>query len=91
MSLRGFELGSSRQLLSPKEQCDLEEIRAKIACILADCGFQEAAHACRRPRAAAAPAPASRAAAAPAPGAAQVDVEKIVREVMSQLRSSGGR
>jgi len=48
MSLRGFALGTSRQLLSPKEQSDLEDIRAKIACILADCGFSEAAHACRR-------------------------------------------
>jgi dihydrodipicolinate synthase/N-acetylneuraminate lyase len=35
MSLRGFKLGSSRQLLSPREQSDLEEIRSKIACILA--------------------------------------------------------
>ena len=34
MSLRGFKLGSSRQLLSPREQSDLEEIRSKIARIL---------------------------------------------------------
>jgi len=48
MSLRGFAMGSSRQLLSPKEQSDLEDIRGKIACILADCGFAEAARSCRR-------------------------------------------
>jgi len=48
MSLRGFNLGTSRQLLSPKEQGDLGEIRSKIACILAECGFSEAASACRR-------------------------------------------
>jgi 2-dehydro-3-deoxy-D-pentonate aldolase len=48
MSLRGFKLGSTRQLLSPGEQTDLEEIRSRIACILADCGFDEAASECRR-------------------------------------------
>jgi 4-hydroxy-tetrahydrodipicolinate synthase len=47
MSLRGFDLGTTRQLLSPREQTDLEEIRGKIACILAECGFMEAASACR--------------------------------------------
>ena len=48
-SLRGFNLGSNRQLISPKEQVDLADIRSKIACILTDCGFAEAAGACRRP------------------------------------------
>jgi 4-hydroxy-tetrahydrodipicolinate synthase len=47
MSLRGFDLGTTRQLLSPREQTDLEEIRGKIACILTECGFSEAAGACR--------------------------------------------
>jgi 2-dehydro-3-deoxy-D-pentonate aldolase len=50
MSLRGFNLGTSRQLLSPREKTDLEDIRSKIACILAECGFSEAAAACRQPR-----------------------------------------
>jgi dihydrodipicolinate synthase/N-acetylneuraminate lyase len=35
MSLRGFNLGKSRQPLSPREQSDLEEIRSKLARILA--------------------------------------------------------
>jgi 2-dehydro-3-deoxy-D-pentonate aldolase len=48
-SLRGFNLGSNRQLLSPKEQVDLAEIRSKLACILTDCGFADAANACHRP------------------------------------------
>jgi dihydrodipicolinate synthase/N-acetylneuraminate lyase len=48
MSLRGFKLGTTRQLLSPKEQCDYEDTRSRIACILADCGFPEAAAVCRR-------------------------------------------
>ncbi len=46
MSLRGFNLGTTRQLISPKEKHDLEDIRSKIACILKDCGFSEAASAC---------------------------------------------
>ena len=46
MSLRGFNLGTTRQLLSPQEKSDLEDIRSKIACILAECGFSEAASAC---------------------------------------------
>ncbi len=48
-SLRGFALGSNRQLLSPREQADLAAIRGKIACILTDCGFPEAAGSCTRP------------------------------------------
>lgn len=48
MSLRGFNMGTTRQLLSPREQSDLEGIRSTIACILTDCGFAEAASACRR-------------------------------------------
>jgi hypothetical protein len=86
MALRGFALGTSRQLLSPKEQTDLEEIRAKVACILADCGFEEAAHACRRPAGGAVPASRSGAAAMPGAGAG-VDVDRIVQEVMKQFRA----
>ena len=48
-ALRGFDLGSSRQPLSIAEQADLGQLRARLACILADCGFGEAAHACVRP------------------------------------------
>ena len=81
MSLRGFNLGSTRQLLSPKEKCDLEAIRSKVACLLTDCGFSEAAWACRRPEAGpASPAPAS------VPAAQEVD--HLVREIMQRLRSA---
>jgi 4-hydroxy-tetrahydrodipicolinate synthase len=79
MTLRGFALGSGRQLLSPKEQLGMEEIRSKIACILADCGYEEAAQACRRP-AGAALAPAS---------AKAIDLDGIVQEIMRQLRAPG--
>ena len=37
MSLRGFDLGTTRQLLSPKEQRDYGEIRSRIAGLLAEC------------------------------------------------------
>ena len=87
MSLRGFNLGTSRQLLSPKEQSDLENIRAKVACILAECGYEEAAHACRRQIGAAVPPPRRDEAAVPVAGGSP-DVDRIVQEVMKQLRAS---
>jgi 2-dehydro-3-deoxy-D-pentonate aldolase len=79
MSLRGFNLGSTRQLLSPKEQSDLEGIRSRIACLLADCGFQEAAWACRRPES-------GSPALAPATGVPPLPMDNIVQEVMERLR-----
>lgn len=82
-SLRGFNLGSSRQLLSPREQSDLEEIRGKIACILAECGFEEAASACRsRPGG----RDAARRPTVQVSHNAGGDVDGIVREVMNKLR-----
>ena len=68
MSLRGFDLGATRQLLSPREQTDLEEIRGKIACLLAECGFAEAAGACR--------------ATPKRPAPAGFNVDQIVHEVL---------
>ena len=82
MSLRGFNLGTSRQLLSPKEQCDYEEIRSHIACLLADCGFSEAPSACRRPAAASSQSPHQ---------ASAVNTDDVVREVMHQLNLSATR
>jgi 4-hydroxy-tetrahydrodipicolinate synthase len=89
MSLRGFNLGTSRQLLSPREKSDLEEIRSKIACLLTECGFSEAASACRSTSVRAtsnlpdrpAPAPGD---SAPTP---QLDVGEITREVMRRLQT----
>jgi 2-dehydro-3-deoxy-D-pentonate aldolase len=85
MSLRGFSLGTTRQLLSPKEQCDYEEIRSHIACLLADCGFSEAASACRRPGKVDVPAtgPAAKTTAA----GPNLNVDELVREVMQRLGS----
>jgi 2-dehydro-3-deoxy-D-pentonate aldolase len=83
VSLRGFNLGTTRQLLSPKEHCDLDQMRSRIACLLADCGFQEAAWACRRPECSA---------PAPAPSAAKpaAQMENLVQEVMERLRTGQG-
>ena len=86
MSLRGFNLGTSRQLLSPKEQSDLENIRSKVACILADCGFAEAAHACER-QTGAAFAPPQRSDSAKPDAGDSLDVNGIVEEVMKQFRA----
>jgi 4-hydroxy-tetrahydrodipicolinate synthase len=89
MSLRGFNLGTTRQLLSPREKSDLEDIRGKIACILADCGFPEAASACRRrPEDGIRSVPAQLSALThdiSARGEA-LDAEAITREVMRQLQ-----
>ncbi len=38
-SLRGFNMGSSRQPISKAEGTRLESLRAKLACILTECGF----------------------------------------------------
>ena len=81
MSLRGFNLGTTRQLLSPREMSDLEDIRGKIACILADCGFSEAASACRRVDQ---PGPAARV-CGPADEGLNLDAAAIAREVMRRL------
>ena len=82
MSLRGFHLGTTRQLLSPHEQSDLEDIRGKIACILADCGFSEAASACHRPGPSAGVAPLPRPA---------LDVDDVVKAVMARLEARAAR
>jgi 4-hydroxy-tetrahydrodipicolinate synthase len=86
MSLRGFNLGTTRQLLSPKEQCDYEEIRSHIACILTDCGFSEAAGACRRPGGV--EISSTRATPGTAAGSANLNVDELVREVMQRLGST---
>lgn len=82
MSLRGFRLGTTRQLLSPREQSDIEDIRGKIACILADCGFGEAAGACRRP---------GQSGDASRPANSALDVEGLVKEVMARLGTATSR
>jgi len=45
--MRGFIPGRARFPLSPGEIEKMDGIRARIACVLAECGFAEAAAACR--------------------------------------------
>jgi 2-dehydro-3-deoxy-D-pentonate aldolase len=46
--LRGFQPGRARFPLSPGELELMDDIRGRIACVLAECGFTEAAHACQK-------------------------------------------
>jgi dihydrodipicolinate synthase/N-acetylneuraminate lyase len=46
--LRGFNPGRARFPLSASEQRQRNEMRSRIACVLAECGFAEAAHACEQ-------------------------------------------
>ncbi|MBU3666495.1 MAG: dihydrodipicolinate synthase family protein [Chthoniobacterales bacterium] len=69
--LRGFHPGRARFPLSPGELEKMADIRARIACVLAECGFPEAAQACGR--------------AMPAPDRGQV--ESIVRNILKQLQA----
>lgn len=69
--LRGFKTGNARFPLSPKERTLMEDIRSRIACVLTDCGFPEAASQCKRP---------SSSEIIP-----RMDVEAIVREVIREL------
>ncbi len=49
VSLRGFHPGPPRQPISAREQQFLTEMQTRMACLLKDCGFQEAAMQCVQP------------------------------------------
>ena len=46
VSLRGFNPGPPRFPLSPQELVHLEEAKGKLACLLGECGYAEAAREC---------------------------------------------
>jgi len=46
VNLRGFNMGRARQPMSPDELKHFGAIREKLACLLAECGFGEAARHC---------------------------------------------
>jgi dihydrodipicolinate synthase/N-acetylneuraminate lyase len=48
VNLRGFQTGRCMQPMSPVEQEHFQNIRQKLACLLAQCGFAEAAEFCTR-------------------------------------------
>ena len=71
--LRGFHPGQARFPLSDQERVLMGDIRQRIACVLTECGFPEAAHAC------------SLSPAGPVSAVDQKKVEAIVRNVMKRL------
>ena len=73
VALRGFSIGEARQPMSRAERRHFEAIRGKLACLLAECGFTEAAEACQLFRQAKSGPPS--------------DIEGIVREVMRSYRT----
>jgi len=72
--LRGFQAGHARFPLSEREEGLISEMRGKLACVLADCGFAEAAGECHRPGAGGSQVAANR-----------VEIENLVREVMGKM------
>jgi len=46
VNLRGFNMGRARQPMSPREREHFNAIREKLACLLAECGYSEAARHC---------------------------------------------
>lgn len=73
VNLRGFDTGRSRQPMSEKEEAHFQQIRNRLACLLAECGFTEAAAHCSestQPTESSLP---------------DQEVESIVREVMRTL------
>ncbi len=74
VGLRGFDPGPPRFPLSQHEQEVLEDAKGKLACILSDCGYPEAARECELHQ---------KKNSLP-PVVARGDVEKIVRMVLKQ-------
>jgi len=72
--IRGFDVGRARFPNSREEMRRFETMRGKIACLLADFGFEEAAAVCRTSARNNPPAP------------IQADVERIVREIVTRFK-----
>ena len=75
VALRGFNPGPPRFPLSKAELDNLEEAKTKLACLLGDCGYADAARECnlrRHPSA--------------APPVQKYDVEAMVRSVVQALQ-----
>jgi hypothetical protein len=71
--LRGFHPGRARFPLSPGELEKMDDIRSRIACVLTECGFPEAAASCRSP------------AGTNTGISLRADVERIVRSVLQGM------
>lgn len=81
VQLRGFDAGRARQPMAPSEVEQFLSIRGKLACLLADCGFQEAAAHCERASCEAGPGSAS--------GLQRLDIEAMVREALGKIQTGG--
>jgi dihydrodipicolinate synthase/N-acetylneuraminate lyase len=75
--LRGFHAGRARFPLSGDERRTILDLRGKLACLLAECGFSEAAAECATP---------GQPASGPAPSRNAPDVDHIVNEVIRSLQ-----
>lgn len=84
-SLRGFRPGNARFPLSEAELALMEDIRGRLACVLAECGFAEAAQACQLHRGNASLS--SSASLAPSRPTPRGEVEEIVRKVLKELHA----
>jgi hypothetical protein len=73
--LRGFKAGSARFPLSPAEQGLIAEMRSKLACVLAGCGFEEAAGEC----------------GIGTSKSSNIDVNAIVQAVISRVQAAQAR
>lgn len=76
VALRGFDGGAPRYPMGPHEQEVLEEAKGQLACILAECGYAEAARECELRRGRRTEATVTRS-----------KVEAIVRSVVRQYHS----
>jgi 4-hydroxy-tetrahydrodipicolinate synthase len=76
VSLRGFNPGPPRFPMSPGELENLEIAKGKLACLLGECGYAEAARECEL----------RRQSTTPARGTSQADVEAIVQAVLGKIK-----
>jgi len=75
--LHGFTAGNARLPLSPAEQGLIAEMRSKLACVLAGCGFSEAAGQCRI--------------SSPQNPSSSMDVDAIVQAVPDNIQATHSR
>ena len=72
VNLRGFDMGRARQPMSPAELSHFQEIRTKLACLLAECGFPEASARCTQ-------------SAWKSPPLTRSEMQEIVRSVIERM------
>jgi hypothetical protein len=74
--LRGFKAGNARFPLSPAEQGMIAEMRSKLACVLARCGYPEAAGECQ---------------ISSSQNPSSMDVDAIVQAVLKNIQAAHSR